>query len=66
MEEYIEFFQNTWLIIKAFIFEWLPLYEEMERAAWGPFADIKELFGTIGTIGAVILATLGITKKRRR
>ena len=56
MEEYIEFFKNFWLVIKAFTFEWFPIYEEMESAAWGPFANVKEFIGTITAIGAILFA----------
>ena len=59
MEQYLAFFQNLWLITKAFIFEWMPLYKELKLALWGP---LKPIVTTISTITAFIGIAIAILK----
>lgn len=55
----IKLLQNVYMIFKALIFEWFPIFSEMRKAIWGPLGQLKE---SIGTIVTVIVTAIALVK----
>ena len=52
----IDFLKNIYVILRTFFIDWLPIFSEMEKTAWGPLGEIRDIIGTILTIGAILIA----------
>ena len=59
----IELLKIAWQTAKVIFFEWFPAIAELEAAAWGPLASLKEAAGTIAAIIAVITAIVKFLRK---
>lgn len=59
----LEFLKSTYLVLKEAITAWIPAIAEIEAAAWGPFAGLKETVGTVATIIAVAIAIVKFLHK---